>query len=1288
MRLQLVVSFSALWLASGCGLEFIDPPAPELDRVGPARIDDLRLTQRAGRSLLVAWTAPGDDGVSGTPARIELRFAEKADGETLDGASFGEAQELSPAVQPRAGGSHQEVEVGPLEPDRRYCLAARAIDDAGNLAPLSDVLCARTLDSEPPPTVTDLTVSGDERGRRLVLQWVMPEAADLVGAVVLRAEGAAAPELPRDGSSLLVGDRVGGALVAAVLEGSATRFEDGDLIDGQRYTYAVHAMDDDWLYGPPAVGGGVPGDERAPLALASPRIANLRDGSLGLSWELPVDEQPLRTLVLRRAGQAPVWAPTHGEELTVGATVSAGGDGEAGETRVVYVGARADFTDVGLRNDHMYHYALYPFDPALNYGPVAELAEQPTSSDGEPPELFDLQIVPSAATGGQLVELSFTSTEPLQPDPSPTLLVRRGSGEESGQCGGAGLSWLCTYLVPEQGEGEEVCDLQVTANDLNGNEVVVPILDGLRLDFVPPTQATGLSVTPDSQGRRLDVAWTAPADLDLARVLVTRNGVSVLDGPSGEPGGSAELHLDGLIDGESYEVVVVYEDEVGQASPPATLSERPRDATPPGRLLALTVGDAVDQRVELSWELPQDEEPLSVVVLRRAEAPPDQDPVDGTLYLLGDVVAEAEVVYAGRSAGFTDRTPADRVAFHYAAYARDLAHNHSPAQRVTATPLPSDDVAPGFVDVRVQPLVAGPRARVTVTFATSEPLSEAPTVTLAGQHAACEHTGLDHHCALTLSPDAETGTWPVLLSGVDVAGNPGEATGPSVRFDFDDPQVGDLRAVAPVVGRQVAELSFTTSEPLVELPSVTVNGNPATVFRIEPQQFTARYQPRGAEPEGAATVVVSGADEAGNPLEEISQEVLAFDFTPPTFEVLEVDPAQVGLAQVRTPVRIRVTADEALAAAPVVTVGGPLNEATFLPDEALEPERLYEYTPLGSEDGVITVTGQDTYGNEGQAVVLAEFDFQPPGKPQLLFVDFHQNPEGSADTIRGRAGAIFGGATDVWLYRRLPFDEDTLLRGPVPVGEDGGFDEIDLGDNEEPVFYLVARDGVGNTSEPLGPLYNDIEAPEVSLDPGNPEESFHGEHPAFRVFVQDDSSTDVTLTVAGSEAQQVAQDGGQHLFLFEVQQGRDGVGAKEVVARATDPAGNTGMATGSIGLVLFVPELPRQGPRLSVTHALQSGDVALAPAAGVRASFYQIGLEQHEELSVVVQGHGLSLGLALTEHRDPLGAVVRGGALDAVGPGSARLTFTAPRTAQYPLDADRSNPPRSYAFLTRRPVHR
>jgi hypothetical protein len=161
------------WIYAGYMLKAaLSPPA---DLTPPAPITDLHGRVRADGTLLVAWTAPGNDGATGRAANYQLKYATAPLVEKVTGwpdmtsplpmtvaewrtraaalkatqLPFVSAWNVSGEPTPAAAGTVQSMTVPGLAAGIRYYLAFKSLDAANNLADLGNVFGITTSPSTP-----------------------------------------------------------------------------------------------------------------------------------------------------------------------------------------------------------------------------------------------------------------------------------------------------------------------------------------------------------------------------------------------------------------------------------------------------------------------------------------------------------------------------------------------------------------------------------------------------------------------------------------------------------------------------------------------------------------------------------------------------------------------------------------------------------------------------------------------------------------------------------------------------------------------------------------------------------------------------------------------------------------------------------------------------------------------------------------------------------------------------------------------------------------------------------
>lgn len=137
---------------------------PHVDVTPPAKVTDLAARALSDSTILLTWTAPGDDGMDGTAARYDFRYNSEP---FPDQGHFPASYPVVPGTPgPAPGGTPESLFVGGLTYSTTYHFGMRVLDEMENLSPLSNVASARTSDTlvvippdtTPPAMIADLAV--------------------------------------------------------------------------------------------------------------------------------------------------------------------------------------------------------------------------------------------------------------------------------------------------------------------------------------------------------------------------------------------------------------------------------------------------------------------------------------------------------------------------------------------------------------------------------------------------------------------------------------------------------------------------------------------------------------------------------------------------------------------------------------------------------------------------------------------------------------------------------------------------------------------------------------------------------------------------------------------------------------------------------------------------------------------------------------------------------------------------------------------------------------------------
>jgi len=110
------------------------------DKNPPEAIRDLRGRYINDTSVLLIWTAPPDDSMTGTSAIYDLRYIEDCPAVVaLDESTWGKATEVSGETRPQTGALQTYTLTG-LKAGKLYCIAIKSMDSLGHVSPISNIV--------------------------------------------------------------------------------------------------------------------------------------------------------------------------------------------------------------------------------------------------------------------------------------------------------------------------------------------------------------------------------------------------------------------------------------------------------------------------------------------------------------------------------------------------------------------------------------------------------------------------------------------------------------------------------------------------------------------------------------------------------------------------------------------------------------------------------------------------------------------------------------------------------------------------------------------------------------------------------------------------------------------------------------------------------------------------------------------------------------------------------------------------------------------------------------------
>src|SRR2546425_5312374 len=123
------------------------PTRPPADTTPPARVTDLAAASAGTDHVLLVWTAPGDDGMSGQASQYDIRYSTAG---PLTDANFTQGTAF-PAPAPASPGTSESLDGTGLAASTHYWFGLPTADEVPNWSPVSNSPAAVTSAPPPPP---------------------------------------------------------------------------------------------------------------------------------------------------------------------------------------------------------------------------------------------------------------------------------------------------------------------------------------------------------------------------------------------------------------------------------------------------------------------------------------------------------------------------------------------------------------------------------------------------------------------------------------------------------------------------------------------------------------------------------------------------------------------------------------------------------------------------------------------------------------------------------------------------------------------------------------------------------------------------------------------------------------------------------------------------------------------------------------------------------------------------------------------------------------------------------
>ncbi|KAF0244777.1 MAG: hypothetical protein FD180_2236 [Planctomycetota bacterium] len=263
-------------------------PAPDV--TPPAAVTDLTVLGTTSVSASLQWTAPGDDGMSGTSSSYDLRYATAP---IVSEADFAAATPAAGEPVPAPAGETDALVINGLTPGTTYWFALKTSDEVPNASALSNVPTAATAGTDviAPGAILDLAVTAATYDT-LTLGWTAPGDDGASGTAASYDVRMSLAPITTD-AEFDAATPAGPVLVPSPAGTPEVMVVNG-VLPATQYWFAIKASDEvpntGALSNSPSGTTLPPPDVTPPAAIADLAVVAWTDQSLTVSWTAPGDD--------------------------------------------------------------------------------------------------------------------------------------------------------------------------------------------------------------------------------------------------------------------------------------------------------------------------------------------------------------------------------------------------------------------------------------------------------------------------------------------------------------------------------------------------------------------------------------------------------------------------------------------------------------------------------------------------------------------------------------------------------------------------------------------------------------------------------------------------------------------------------------------------------------------------------------------------------------------------------------------------------------------------------------
>jgi len=604
---------------------------PPPDTTAPATITNLALSNPTVNSITLTWTAPGDDGSTGTAALYDFHYSTAP---ILTNGDYDATPDIHPSAPlPAIAGTVQSTTVTGLSANTTYYFAVKTYDEVPNLSNLSNSPGLSTLaapDVTAPSAVTDLTLS-DPSTTSITLTWTAPGDDGAAGTAITY-------DIRRSFAQITTEDQFNSAVQLTgepvpAIAGTSQTMTVGGLIANTTYYFAMKTLDEapnaSGLSNNPSLATSAESDAIAPAAVTDLVLSSPTSDTITLTWTAPGDDGA--------TGTAATYDIRYSDEYQITTDVIYSNATRVTDEPIPAIsGTVQSMTVTGLRSNTNYNFAIKTLDEVPNRSALSNsphLSTLPTPDTTAPAAITNLALSnptfdaitltwtapgDDGTTGTAAFYHLHYSSSPINND-TDFDAATHFSGEPTPAVAGTvqsvivtGLNAATTYYFAMK-TGDEVPNVSTLSNTPSLATAPSP-------DVTAPATITDLALSNPTENT-ITLIWTAPGDdgatgiaasydIRYATTPINSGNFAAATQVTGEPtplvaGTSQTKTVSGLSSNTLYYFAMKTSDEAPNASglsnTPSLATAIPPDVTAPAAISDLVASGATVNSMVLTW---------------------------------------------------------------------------------------------------------------------------------------------------------------------------------------------------------------------------------------------------------------------------------------------------------------------------------------------------------------------------------------------------------------------------------------------------------------------------------------------------------------------------------------------------------------------------------------------------------------------------------------------------------------------------------------------------------------